>query len=195
MAITDPQAINFSNNVVRRAADHVAQSYNKAVTVSNRWSALGGGQGAIDIMSEDLRDIADLLYTTYLSCHSYEKLWFNGINTLIANDAEEDVVDGSPSDGRPDNNGASINGVMTLVIQFQNWMLSPTGSFTDGDRGSVAYLNTVINLIRRNKPEISTGDAGNFINRCNELIVNYEASTNVNLNKALALSVHPNREA
>ena len=41
-AITNPQAIKFSNEKIRVAADLIAQLDNFANTVINEWNALGG---------------------------------------------------------------------------------------------------------------------------------------------------------
>ncbi len=39
--ITDPQAIKFSNETIRPAADQLAQLYANARTVVDQWNALG----------------------------------------------------------------------------------------------------------------------------------------------------------
>ena len=189
--ITNPLAIKFSDERVRTSADRLAQAYDEAVDLKTRWDALGGGATALAVMAADIQDAASRFTEFYKWCLHTEKLWFiHDSTTLIPNTADA-VVDQSPGDGRPANTGAKCNNVMTRVIEFQNWMLSLAGSFTDVTRVNVGYLNSVIKASREG-PTIDTTIAGDFINRCSELKTNYEASSNANLNTLLALAVNPN---
>lgn len=194
MAVTNPDALTFSNQRLRVNADRIAQAYYAMDNISDRWVALGGGQSAIDVMEVDIRIAADHVYNAYAFAFHTEKVWFLlGSSALIPNDAGEIIEDGAASDGRPIVNGQQAHQLMDRVVQFQNWLLSSTGNFTDVTRDSVSYLNTILKVTNEVNQTMTVGDAGNFINRCNELKTNYEATSNQNLNFVLNFAVNPQR--
>jgi hypothetical protein len=194
MPITDPAAIKFSNERVRVSADRLAQAYYKAVQVKTRWDALGGGQAAIDQMPE-LRTLAATMATLYEWCWRTEKLWFIlGGTSLIPNNSEVVYDNGSatgPDPNRPQITGQNCVAVIDRVVQFQNWLLSATGSFADALRNAVSWYNTVLAASSEGPSPLTVADAGNFVTRCSELKTNYEANTNVNLGILLAVAVNP----
>lgn len=191
--ITDPQAIQFSNGTVRRASDLLARVYNSCLDASSRWVALGGGQTAIDVMENDIRSAAGRIMETYKRSFDVEKYWFIfGGEAMIPNTADP-IIDGSASDGRPSITGSDAVDLVNRCIQIQNWLLSDDTppSFTDIDRNSVAAINTVMAVTRAGKFPMLVTDAGNFINRCDELVANYQANSNANLNNVLSVSPNP----
>jgi len=193
MPITDSTAIKFANEKIRVSADKLAQCYYHCTAILERWNSLGGGQPAIDVMQNDIRNCADLLTETYQFCFLVEKFWFIlGSTSMIPNDSTT-LNDGSPADGRPASTGQKCVSVIDRVVQFQNWLLSSAGSFTDTTRANISYINTVLEVSNNGPATMSVADAGNFINRCDELKTNYEANTNQNLGTILALAVNPNR--
>lgn len=191
MAITDPTAIKFCNEQVRVAADLLARAYYLCDAARDRWDSLGGGQPAIDVMQADIRKAADAVIAVYQHSFLAEKIWFLGTNLVIPN-TSEDVVDGSPGDGRPDANGAKVHGVMDRVVQLQNWLFSATQSFSDTARNNAAAFNTVLEASAKGPPVMTVAAAGNMMNRAGELRTNYEASSGANLGTILALAVNPN---
>lgn len=196
MSVTDPTAVAFSNDRIRVAADRLANAYYLCQSVSDRWTALGGGQPAIDVMEADIRFAAQHVADLYELCWRTEKLWFVlGSTSLIPNDPVEDIVDGSPADGRPAANGEDAVRVVDRVVQLQNWLLSTDGDFTAAARAGLAYYNTIIAASEDGPVTLSVADAGNFINRCNELETNYDASGGFNLTTVLAIAVNPTNQA
>lgn len=193
MPVTDPYAIKFSNERGRPAADLMAQAYYLADAAKDRWNGLSGTAAEkIAVMGADIRAACDRIYAAFLHCYTTEKAWFLGLNLLFPNDTTA-VSDGSPADGRPANTGAKVNAVLARAVEFQNWLLSTDGVFTNSARAGLAYLNTVLAASSQGNPTLSTADAGNAINRFTELAANYEASANQNLNGLLALAVNPTK--
>jgi hypothetical protein len=192
MAITDPDAIKFSNEQARVGADLLARAYYRCDAARDRWDGLAGDEAAkIAVMGADIRAAADAVIAAYLHAYLSEKIWFLGVNSLFPNTTEE-VSDGSAADGRPAATGAKVIAVMSRAIEFQNWLLSASGSFTDSARGSLAYFNTVLAASTYNNgTPLDASSAGNLMNRCGELRTNYEASSGANLNSILAFAVNP----
>lgn len=191
MAITDATAIRFSNEFVRVSADGLAHAYYLCDAARDRWDSLGGGQGAIDAMTSDIRQAANKLVWAYEFCWRAEKVWFLLGGTSMIPNTSETVSDGSPADGRPAATGQKCVAVIDRVVQLQNWLLSPDGVFTNSARSGSAYYNTVLAASSYGPVTLSVSDAGNFMNRCGELRTNYEASSNTNLGTLLALAVNP----
>lgn len=190
MAVTDPTAIQFCNQMVRPCADQMARAYYLCVAAVARWNGLGGGSAALAVMSADICRCADAIKAAYLSAYSAEVYWFLGVNGSFPNDTTT-VSDGSPGDGRPAATGTKVNAVLTNVVQFQNWLLSATESFTDAARNNRGALNTVYQASSGGTASLQVSDAGNLINRAGELIANYTANTNANLSALLAMAVNP----
>jgi hypothetical protein len=89
----------------------------------------------------------------------------------------------------PSLNISLANGTCTGITATPNSVKTTAGV---NPRGGVAWLNTVIQVSSYGPSPIVLADAGNFINRCTELIANYQASSNANLNILLAAAVNPN---
>jgi hypothetical protein len=308
--ITNALALKFSDQQVRQAADLMSQSYNRGVQVSARWTALGSNQSALDQMQVDIRGAADKLLAAFSFLCMAEKVWFgsSGISAMFPNDTSPVFDNGGTAQdpNRPALTGAKVNNVITRLIEFQNWLLSPAGAFNgtlqvetatavgtistagnativvtafgmtnspktvsvavasadtatawatkvrtalaaDPDvgafftisgaaaaiiltskaakandqavncslangtctgitaaptsanttagvdpRGGVSWLNTVVQCSSYGPTPIVLADAQNFLTRCSELLANYQASSNVNLNTILAAAVNPN---
>lgn len=196
--ITGAAQIKFCNQRLRPADDQLAQAYNRCVACANRWTANGGNQAILNVMQSQINDAADHVFSAYAFAYKTEKLWFlyGGAATFIANDGAQPVFDNGPGTAqdpaRPAMTGLSVNQQMGCIIQFQNWLLSATQSFTDNARGSLAPLNTILQVCSDGPSPIVLADAGNFINRCNELAANYQANSNQNLGFVLGGAVNPN---
>lgn len=196
MAISSPTAIKFSDNRVRPSSDRLTQFYRRCVDVQPRWTALGGGQGAINVMGPDIVAAANAGVAAYEFCFRTEKSWFLlGATTLFPNDTSQ-VWDNATLTAqdttRPPLTGADVVRVIDRVVQFQNWLLSAAGSFTDATRASAAIYNTILAPSSDGPAVMTVADAGNFITRCGEIKTNYEATANQNLGFLLKASVNPN---
>lgn len=195
MPINSAAAVKFSNERVRPSADLLSRAYYRCRAARQRWDGLGGGQGAINQMSADIRAAADLAVMLYEWCFRTEKIWFLlGGTSLISNDSEPiyDNSDRTAQDpNRPPITGQQAVAVIDRVVQFQNWLLSLAGSFTDSTRVNTAYYNTVLAVSSEGPIVMSVGDAGNFMNRCSELVTRYEANSNQELGTLLAVAVNP----
>ena len=195
MAVTDQNAIRFCDQIVRQAADRLAGAYYHADAAGDRWSALGGGQPAIDQMEADIRSACNRIIELYEFCFRAEKIWFLGLNVTITNDASE-VFDGpgltAPDPYRPLMTGAKVHALMGRVVELQNWLLSLAGSFSDATRVNAAYYNTALSASTWGPVTLTVADAGNAINRFGELRTNYEANSSANLGTILAVAVNPN---
>ena len=191
--ITDATAIRFSNQRIRVGADRLARSYYDCQRVKQRWDSIAGdSQAKIDLMEGDIRSCANRLMEAYGFSYDTEKIWFVlGSTSMIPNTADP-IVDSSPSDGRPAVTGTDAVRIIDRVVQFQNWLLSSTGSFTDSARDSTSYINTVYAATSEANVTMSVADAGNFISRCGELMANYEATSGQNLEFILSYAVNPN---
>lgn len=195
MPVTDINAIRFCNQRVRVNADKLAQAYNLGVAAIDRWNVLGGGQTAVDIMGPDIKKICDRFEDVYHMSFLTEKMWFAWASALIPNDNNQifDNQDNTAQDPlRPPMTGAIVNNLITRTIQFQNWLLSATGSFTDSARGSVDWYNTILHASNNGVAVLTVANAGNAITRFSELKTRYQASSNAELNTILAVAVNPN---
>jgi hypothetical protein len=141
-------------------------------------------------MEADIRRAATQVIHTFEFAFLTEKVWFLGVNSAFPNTTEA-VADGSPADRRPEATGAKVNAVMSRTVEFQNWLLSQAGSFSDAARSGSAYYNTVLMASNYGPPTMSDSTAENLITRCGELASNYEASSNTNLSSLLAMAVNP----
>ena len=197
MAVTDIDVVKFSNERVRTVCDRLGRAYYYCDSTKDRWDSLGGGQPALDIMQSDIKTAANAILEAYFHCIIDERIWFvgngaSGINTLTPNTSES-ISDGSQADGRSPNTGQKVHACMERVVEFQNWLLNNSGGqFTSSLRNGLACLNTVLVCSSYGPNIINLTNANNFLTRCEELRVNYEATSNLNLGTILALAVSTN---
>jgi hypothetical protein len=197
MAIDDADQVRFGNEVLRPSADRHARAYYLADAARDRWAGLGGGQAAIDVMERDIRAACDAILECFTADTLDELEWFlkGGTSFWPADgQAVHDNADRTaPDPDRPAYTAVMGVSVMDRAIQFLNWLRSGEGSFTDGDRDSTAYLNTVLAASTRGLP-MTEAVAGNAINRFGELCADYEANSGQKLNSLLAVAVNPGGE-
>src|SRR5580700_3101488 len=195
MPITDPYAVGFSNSQVRPAADLLAKAYNRAVAVSNRWVSLSSDGNRLALMTSDINLCANVIFAAFSAGYLAEKLWLLGVdNTFASNDSTPVYDNGNftaQDQTRPLATCFTVNGAMARAIELQNWLQSATESFTDTARNNLTALNTILAASSAG-PTLVAASAGNLVTRCGELIANYTASSNLNLNSVLAMSVNPN---
>lgn len=197
MAITDPELIRFSNEVIRRAADLMANLYYDCAYLKQLKDADGNTQLTIDIRETFIRGTSDKMRDWLTNSSTRENVWFNvgnptPYNTQFPNDPAEDVVDGSPADGRPPISGADVHEVMTQLIQFQNWWNDAAfgGPGTGGQLE--AMTNTIIVVGGDGNNPLIVAQVDNFVdNRCNEIKVEYEANSSAKLNSLLKVAPNP----
>lgn len=132
--ITDPRAINFSNNQVRPVCDLLAQAYNRCNAVNQRWVALGSNQTALNQMQPDILKAANRILDAYNAALLVERVWFgvSGLSALFPNDSSPVFDNGAVSAQdatRPPIAGANVNNAVTRCVEFQNWLLSAAGAF------------------------------------------------------------------
>lgn len=195
--VTGSDQINFCNAQIRTAADKLSQAYYAAVAYQDSWNAIGGGSAGVLQMPKRLVDFGNRIAYAYSFCFIAEKAWFNlGATAFIPNDPTALVFDNgtftAQDPNRPPMTGATVNAVMNRVVELQNWLLSATESFTDTLRNNAAAYNTVLMVSQYGPSTITAANAGNLVNRMNELRTNYSATNNTNLGTLLAAAVNPN---
>jgi hypothetical protein len=89
-AITNPQAIKFSNEKIRISADLLAQLDNLAQAVINEWTAIGG--------------------TTL----------FPNTTDVVADSAAPNGVDATGGDGRQVITGAKVNNIINRLTEYRS---------------------------------------------------------------------------
>ncbi len=131
--IVDPIAIKLCNERVRPSADLMAQAYNLCVSVSDRWTALGSGQTALNQMQLDIRNAADRIIAAFCHVQLTERNWFlSGVSSLFPNDSSPVFDNGNftaQDASRPALTGAIVFNVINRGTEFQNWLLSVAGAF------------------------------------------------------------------
>lgn len=195
MAVTDPEAVQFSTDRIRESANRLARTYYLCDAARDRWDGLGGGQDAIDVMEQQVREAADSVLLAYEFAFRTENLWFLlGGTSLIPNDVGEVIFDNDdfsgPRVGWPEATGQQAVAVIDRDIQLQNWLRSSTGDFADTARNSLAFYNTVLACTSEG-PAMTVANAGNFMTRCSELRTRYQANTKQELGVILAYANSP----
>ncbi len=194
MPITNPAAVKFSNEHIRTSADRLAQIYDGCRQFSLRWTALGSGQEAVDALTGALKPLADFIGTESRNfLHNTALIWQLHqihIGTVIVPNNGQDIVDGSPSDGRAQITGAQANLVIDRIREHLFWLDQGTDTWTNQNNngGGGTNLYQVLDVGSLGRVHDLTR-AGNFVNRCNALVTNMEASTNAKLNTVLAAAV------
>lgn len=184
--ITDPTAVRFSNERIRPLADKLSQVYYLGVDLDDQWTALGGGQTALDALRVKLKDWAERARDAYDFASMLRHDW-NALASPIPNTADT-IIDGSESDSRQSITGAQANNVFNRAIELNNWL--DTGDFAGGGSGGGAHRNTVLEAAFMLAADLATTEGGNVINRINEQRSNYEASSNAVLSTILAVAVN-----
>jgi len=92
---------------------------------------------AVRFCNEKIRSAADNLAQAYNHANRVVNEWtsFGGV-ALIPNDAGEDVIDGSATDGRPPITGADVNNIINRLSE----------RLTDYEAGGNAKLNTILRV-------------------------------------------------
>lgn len=116
MAITDPRAIAFSNNEVRRFADLLSTTYYTALSMLNQWNS---------------QDLAAIIPNT---------------SAILADSAAPDGTDATDGDGRPIVTGAQVTNMINRAQDVVNWMQgSSTISAGSGGAVLTSVLGVKVN--------------------------------------------------
>lgn len=188
--ITDANAVKFCNEHIRVGANLIAQSYYLCDAVQERFAALGSNQAALDIVASDVVNAAGRVQQAFLVSFESYRFWFaSGIDSIITNTDVDQIIDGSPEDGRPQLDGDDVHNVVTQFGEYQGWM--STGTFIFNIAGSWAWYDAVLQM---QKSTLVLADVTNFMTRCTELRTQMEATSNLKLNQLLEVAVNPSRE-
>lgn len=144
MAITDLDAVVFSNEHLRPGSDRIARGYRLTRDLKENWDALTGSiSERVAVMKGDIQTVANYVSNAYFFIHRAIRLYDGlGMNALYPNDAGEILFDNSdqsaPDTNRPEISGADIR---RAVLQFQDflaWMEQ-----NEYDRTSVAAVDYI----------------------------------------------------
>ncbi len=193
MPITDPAAVKFSNEHIRTSADRLAQIYDGCRQFSSQWTALGSGQSALDALSANLTPLADFIGTnTRNFLHNTALIWQlhqTHVGTIIIENTSEVIV--SPgNDTRAPITGAQANLLIDRIREHLFWLDQNTDTWTNQNNngGGGTNLYQVLDVGSLGRAHDLTR-AGDFVNRCDAVVTNMEASTNAKLNTVLACAV------
>ena len=92
---------------------------------------------AVRFCNEKVRVAADRLAQAYYFAKHVQQEWFaNSMSSLIPNSGDDDVIDGSATDGRHPITGADATNIITRCGEI----------VTDMEANSSAKLNTILNV-------------------------------------------------
>ena len=184
--IATAPAVAFANEIIRVQADLLARSYNRGIALSAQWTAIGGGQPAVDALRPRFHRVATFLARAYFHSFRLSKRW-TALGSPIPNTADV-IADGSPGDGRQTITGIAANSIVNRALEHRQWL--DTGLFAGGGGGGGAHLNTVLVVSEQRESALDIARAGNLINRLDELQAEYEAAGDAVLNTILAVAVN-----
>ncbi len=193
--------IAFCNNVVRVGANLLGQSYTSCKSRLQRWQGLGSGASALAAMTSPINEIRNtanfiILNGVWDFCQLAERTWFlKGTTTYIPNDGASLILDGpgggTQDSGRPPINAANVNIVVAQLISFRQWLQNDSFT-TTGTAGDFANHNNILQVSSNGPPgAMGLSDATNFMNRCNDLVTQYEANSSNILNNILVAATNP----
>jgi len=204
MAITSPEAIKFSNEQFRPAADRLARCYFKGVELRSHWLALGGtNDEKYALLQDKVERVATLFSVTREFIFRADRIWnSDAMQTLIPNDANEELWD-DPSGGqqdpyRPPVNGQDLRRLKARMEEFNNWL----DRGTDADKHFVndasailpityGYLDDVFRVSQFTSNNANGNQAGRFASlRCGDFETEF---TGAKLNHVLTVAVNPER--
>jgi hypothetical protein len=92
---------------------------------------------AVKFCNEKVRTSADKLGQLYYVAKAVSQEWTaNSLGSIITNSADDDVIDGSATDGRHPITGADANNIINRLTEF----------VTDMEANTNAKLNTVLGV-------------------------------------------------
>lgn len=99
---------------------------------------------AITFVNQQIRPMADVLYSAYLSAKKIVQEW-NGqsLSTVIPNDSTL-IADGSATDGRPQITDAQATNIITRCMELISWFENGLVASPFNATVTNSYLNTVV---------------------------------------------------
>lgn len=192
--ITDIEAVAFCNERIRTAANQLATLYYECDYLRDLKVADADTATTISLRGDQIRVAADLMLETTQVLPIIENIWFNvaSLNTTITNSADDDVIDGSPADGRPPITGQDVHNLVSRVMDVDKWLADASfgGAGAGGSRS--AMLNTIVVCGGSGNDPLQVSQVNTFIdNRCGEWVTEYEATSNAKLTQLLAVAPSP----
>lgn len=206
MAITDAGAVQYINERIRPAADRLARCFYRAQKISDRWNSISGTNAEkLALMSSSLASAADLFWRTRNFIFEADRIWtVAGMSALIPNDNTELVFDNGDNSAqdpsRPPINGQDVRRVKQQMEEFVNWLQRGTDLdkhfLTDAAPPTLPitydYLDNVGRIINANPADPTAGQANTFVDRCDDLVTQYETTSPADLTRVLVVAVNPN---
>ena len=172
MAITDVNAIRFSNEHIRTTADKLSRSFYLCQKLKNDWNAISGTDDEkFAIMRNDVLRVGDRIANYYgqifMSKRLYDAL---SMNTLFPNDPAQVLSDGAPTDGRSVITGQDIRRINARTKEFLAWL--EKAAFDDASLNPINY-NFLEQFMRVNTSLVTSAWANNVISRCGDLVTEW----------------------
>lgn len=173
MAITDINAIRFSNDHIRPTADKLSKSFYLCQKLRNDWTALAGtDQEKFDILRRDIETIAARISNYYADVFASKRLYDAlSMGSLFPNDANEILMDGAPGDLRSQITGQDVRRINSRSKEWLAWL--EKAAFNDASANPTNYSN--LEQFMRINTSLVTADWGRQVanNRTNDLVTEY----------------------
>lgn len=173
MAITDHNAIAFSNDYIRPVADKLSRSFYMSQKLRNDWSNIAGTDAEkFAILRADIETVAARITNYYWDIFTSKCLYDAlSMNTYFPNDAAEIVVDGAPGDLRGQITGQDVRRLNSRAKEWLAWL--EKAAFNDASANPVNYTN--LEQFMRINTTLVTADWGKQVanNRTNDLVTEY----------------------
>lgn len=205
MAITDPAAVAFSNEQFRQIADRLGRCYYLGKQLRQQWLALTGtNDEKVTILFDDIIRVGTLYTRTFKRCWNADHVWnAESVHLLFPNDVNEVLFDNLTGDNydttRGQVNGQDLRRLKNRMEEFSNWLSRGTDLDKAWTTDALAvlpitydYYRTCVRVSEDRVGTPSTNDCRIFVvDRCGELLTQYETNTPASLNNILKVAVRP----
>ena len=193
MAITDPIAVDFSNEHLRTNADALGKAYYGSQQLRQRWDALGAPVAFVTLKPL-FGLVADLHVGplgAFQRCHM-TVCGGRAINagSMILSDPAEVFQDGAPADGRQAVNGQQARQLVQRIRFYENWLITGTFSGNVDPTGDGLRADHCLTVCFK-KSASTQAEVDNLLLRYDEWVAECEAASNAVLNVILAYAVNP----
>lgn len=199
MAIIDPGAISYCNEVVRPLANNLARSYYRLKTLNQQWVALPGTNAAkLALLRSTVNAACDDITDAYFQAYRAQCQWEGlGMNSLFINDPSEQVYDDGAFSGqdqsRPPVNGQDIQRLNTRWREIIAWL--ERGEFVATSVATLdrANLQQALKFTRDGARVPSGGQAASVATTFATAYINFlETNANQYLRHILVVAPNPN---
>lgn len=191
MAITNPDAIRFSNEHIRPTAERMARSFYKCQKVRNDWQALAGTDDEKwSILEPAIGELGERMQHWYGEVFASKRLYDAlTMNTLFPNDAAEILDDGAPGDGRGQITGQDIRRINARSQEWLAWL--EKAAFDPVSVNPVNYSNLEHFMRVTTNTTLVTSTWGRIaaLTRPSELVTEYTVTNPAFLNHVLKVAV------